>query len=225
MIGAAALAIWLDVEPAAEADFNDWYARQHMPERLSVPGFLRGRRYAATGDSLPYFTLYEVENAAVLSSAPYLERLNTPTDWTRRVLPRWPRMIRNAYGCVAASTEDRVEGHLLTVQIKPHSGRGPAIRSWLESEGPVTLGQLPGARGGALYVSDTGSTGAVTEERRLVKADVQPATPFLALCEIAEPAQEAPLREFWATWARKLAADVTVDLYRFLYGLGWIRGA
>jgi hypothetical protein len=225
MIGGAALAIWLAVEPAAEADFNEWYARQHMPERLSVPGFLRGRRYAASGGSLPYFTLYEVDGAAVLSSAPYLERLNTPTEWTRRVLPRWPRMIRNAYGRVAATGDDLVANHLLTVQIKPHSGRGPAIRSWMESDGTATLGQLPGARDGGLYVSDTGGTTIMTEERRLVRADVLPATPFLALCEIVDPAQETALREFWAAWARKLAADVTVDLYRFLYGLGWINPA
>jgi hypothetical protein len=201
MIGEAALAIWLE------------------------PGFLRGRRYAATGDSLPYFTLYEVENAAVLSSPPYLQRLNDPTDWTRRVLPRWPRMIRNAYGRIAASGDDRVEAYLLTVQIKPHSGRGPAVRSWLEAEGSAALGRLPGARGGALYVSDTGGTGVVTEERRLLQADVLPATPFLALCEIADPAQETAVRDVWAAWARKLAADVTVDLHRFLYGLGWIGGA
>ena len=88
MIGDAALGIWMDVDPAGLDDFNAWYRRQHLPERLSVPGFLRGRRYQTTGEGPVYFTLYETADAAVLSSAAYLERLNNPTDWTRRALPR-----------------------------------------------------------------------------------------------------------------------------------------
>ena len=87
MIGDAALGIWMDVDPAGLDDFNAWYRRQHLPERLSVPGFLRGRRYQTTGEGPVYFTLYETADAAVLSSAAYLERLNNPTDWTRRALP------------------------------------------------------------------------------------------------------------------------------------------
>ena len=79
MIGTAALGIWIDVDAKALDDFNAWYREQHIPERLSVPGFLRGRRYEATGAGPAYFTLYETTDAAVLSSEPYLARLNSPT--------------------------------------------------------------------------------------------------------------------------------------------------
>ncbi len=44
MIGGAVLAIWFDVDPSGEHEVQTWYPRQHLPERLSVPGFLRGRR-------------------------------------------------------------------------------------------------------------------------------------------------------------------------------------
>jgi hypothetical protein len=42
--GQAAVAIWCDVAPEARAQFDDWHAHEHMPERLSIPGFLRGSR-------------------------------------------------------------------------------------------------------------------------------------------------------------------------------------
>ena len=51
MIGTAALAIWFDVDATGQDDVETWYEHQHLPERLSVPGFLRGRRYAVV-DSL-----------------------------------------------------------------------------------------------------------------------------------------------------------------------------
>ena len=134
MIGNSALAIWLTLDPAGEEDFNNWYPRQHLPERLSVAGFLRGRRYRAAGGAPPYFTLYELADARVLSSPAYLERLNHPTDWTRRVLPVIHGAIRNGCARLAASEPDTVEQHLLTVRIAPASGRGPAVRAWLAGE-------------------------------------------------------------------------------------------
>src|SRR5439155_26673945 len=46
-LGSAILAFWADVEPAGEADFNDWHTREHMPERVGVPGLPRGRPHLA----------------------------------------------------------------------------------------------------------------------------------------------------------------------------------
>lgn len=34
-----------DVEPADEADFNRWYDKEHVEERVRIPGFLSGGRY------------------------------------------------------------------------------------------------------------------------------------------------------------------------------------
>ncbi len=222
MIGGAALGIWMTIDPAREADFNAWYPRQHLPERLSVPGFLRGRRYAAVDAGPPYFTLYEVADVGVLTSAPYLERLNAPTDWTRRVLPAITVFIRNGYRRLAASPTDVAAAHLLTVRIKPESGRGPSVREWLEREAVTTADGLPGVAGVAVYLSESGGTSVVTEEKRLVGGEALAAPPMLTLCEVSDPAAAPALREFWETWGRKIAADVTVDFYALMYGLGWL---
>jgi hypothetical protein len=222
MRGNAALAIWFRVDPADVPELDAWYPRQHLPERLSVPGFLRGRRYMAATGSLPYFTLYETEDAAVLSSASYLERLNHPTDWTRKVLPTFRVMVRNAYRRLGGAGDAGVERHLLTAQIKPDSGRGPYVREWLEREAAGALGALPGVGGVAVYLADAGATSVVTEERKIVGGGVVAAEPFLALVEVTDPGAERALRSFWDGWARKMAAEVTADLYRLMYGLAWL---
>jgi hypothetical protein len=222
MIGDAALAIWFEVAAPDLEDLDAWYPRQHLPERLSVPGFLRGRRYAATGGGLPFFTLYETRDVAVLSSAAYLERLNNPTDWTRRVLPTFRHMLRNAYRLAARSPRDLVRPDLATVRIKPDSGRGPHVRQWLERDGVAAVSGVAGVAAVGLYASDTSGTSVATEERRIVGGQVEPATPFLAVCELDGPGAAEALGDFWRGWGRKLAAEVTVDTYRLMYGLGWL---
>ena len=214
MIGESALAIWMELDPAGEQDFNAWYPRQHLPERLAVPGFLRGRRYEAVGAAPPYFTLYELADPGVLTSAAYLARLNDPTDWTRRVLPVIRRAVRNGTRRVAASPVDRAERHLLT---------GPAVRAWLAGDAVSTLTGLPGVTSCALLEQETGGTSVVTEERRLFGGEVLGGTPFVALCELADAGAEAGLREFWRAWGAGIAAEATVDLYRLMYGLAWLR--
>ena len=220
MIGDATLGIWMDVDAGGLDDFNAWYRRQHLPERLSVPGFLRGRRYEGKGAGLRYFTLYETVDAGVLSSEPYLERLNAPTDWTRRALPLVRRMVRNAYRRVAAMGPDAKVAGLITVRIQPHSGRGPYVRASLLHDALGALSTL-GCVATAVYESETAASSVVTEERKIVGGDVSAAPPFLALCELADRAKPDAIAAHWHTWATRLAADVTVDTYRLLYGLGW----
>jgi hypothetical protein len=86
LIGSGVLAIWNGIAPQAEDDFVAWHVREHIPERVGLPGFLRGRRYVAVDGHPKYFNFYETETAADLSSPVYQARLNAPTDWTRRVV-------------------------------------------------------------------------------------------------------------------------------------------
>jgi hypothetical protein len=221
VIGDAALGIWMDVEAAGLDDFNAWYRRQHLPERLSVPGFLRGRRYESAGSGPRYFTLYETADAGVLSSAAYLERLDAPTDWTRRALPLVRRMVRSAYRRVAADALDARAAELVTVRVQPHSGRGPYVRASLIGDTLPSLLPL-GVAAAAVYESETVGTAVLTEERKLVGGEVVAAPPFLVLCELVPDGAPGPLTTHWRTWSTRVAADVTVDVYRLMYGLTWL---
>ncbi|MGB9042672.1 MAG: hypothetical protein WCC81_09385 [Pseudolabrys sp.] len=80
------LAIWNDCRAGREAEFDAWFQGEHLRERLSVPGFLFGRRHQAISGSAGYFNFYLVESPDVLTSRPYLERLDNPTPMTRKIM-------------------------------------------------------------------------------------------------------------------------------------------
>jgi hypothetical protein len=80
------LAIFNDCRAGREAEFEAWFQGEHLLERLAVPGFLFGRRHSAISGSSGYFNFYVVESPAILTSKPYLERLDNPTPMTRKVM-------------------------------------------------------------------------------------------------------------------------------------------
>jgi hypothetical protein len=80
------LAIFNDCRPGREAEFEAWFQGEHLLERLAVPGFLFGRRHQAISGSCGYFNFYLVDSPAVLTSTPYLERLDNPTPMTKKVM-------------------------------------------------------------------------------------------------------------------------------------------
>lgn len=93
--GMGVVAIWHDLLPEAKADFYEWHNREHMPERVDIPGFRVGRRYIALRGAPEYFNLYEADNPELLSGPDYLQRLNAPTPWTRRVVASFRGVARS----------------------------------------------------------------------------------------------------------------------------------
>ncbi|MEM6661910.1 MAG: hypothetical protein AAF666_07010 [Pseudomonadota bacterium] len=81
--GTGRLALWNDCAPGHLAAYDTWYLDEHLPERLSIPGFLRARRFVSTGEGPAFFTYYQTREPAVLTSEAYLERLNNPTPRTK----------------------------------------------------------------------------------------------------------------------------------------------
>ena len=84
LLGDALVAIWHEVPRQARADYFEWHNREHMAERVAIPGFLRGRRYCAIVGAPEFCTLYETQSLDVLTGPDYTARLNDPTLWTRR---------------------------------------------------------------------------------------------------------------------------------------------
>jgi hypothetical protein len=84
---AGILAVFNDCAPEGFEHFERWYIREHLQERVGVPGFRFGRRYElVSGGDRRFFAFYEVETPAVLASPAYLERLNAPTPWTKETM-------------------------------------------------------------------------------------------------------------------------------------------
>jgi hypothetical protein len=80
------LAIFNDCRAGREDEFNAWFQGEHLEERLAVPGFLFGRRHEAISGGAGLFVFYLVESPDVLTSKPYLERLDNPTPMTKRIM-------------------------------------------------------------------------------------------------------------------------------------------
>ncbi|HEY7231273.1 MAG TPA: hypothetical protein VH558_12950 [Pseudolabrys sp.] len=80
------LAIFNDCRTGREAEFDAWFQGEHLQERLAVPGFLFGRRHQAISGNAGYFNFYVVESPDVLTSKPYLDRLDNPTPMTKRIM-------------------------------------------------------------------------------------------------------------------------------------------
>jgi len=95
MLGKAAVAMWWDIAPEVRAEWENWHTREHMPERLGIPGFLRGTRWIAESGQPSYFVLYEAERLETLTAGKYLERLNNPTPWSLKMMPHHRNMVRS----------------------------------------------------------------------------------------------------------------------------------
>jgi hypothetical protein len=143
MLGRAAVAMWWDVAPEARAEWEDWHSHEHMPERLGIPGFLRGSRWVAESGEPSYFVFYEVTNLRIITSGPYLERLNNPTPWSRKMMPLHRNMVRSLCR-VRASFGGGLAGVMATIRFSPSRGM-PALPERKGLTGACLLESLPAA--------------------------------------------------------------------------------
>ena len=120
MLGRAAVAMWWDVAPEVRAEWEHWHSTEHMPERLAIPGFRRGTRWVARSGEPSYFVLYEVADLSTITTGAYLERLNNPTPWSRRMMPHHGNMVRSLCA-VRESWGGGVPQVLATIRLAPTS--------------------------------------------------------------------------------------------------------
>jgi hypothetical protein len=93
--GDGLLALWNGVEAARRREYEAWHAREHVPERLSVPGMIGARRYARIdGPLADHLTLYSMHDLKVLASPPYRRLLENPTQWSRSMRPSFRGFMR-----------------------------------------------------------------------------------------------------------------------------------
>jgi hypothetical protein len=130
MLGDAAVAMWWDMDRARREEFEDWHTHEHFPERLAIPGFLRGSRWASADGGDGFFVMYELDRYETLTSAAYLERLNRPTPWSTQLMPHHRNMVRSQ--CRVLETAGiGLARHALTLRLSPAAGRADELRGFL----------------------------------------------------------------------------------------------
>ncbi len=171
----------MDIDPSDEADFNRWYDREHLEERVAIEGFLEARRYVADLTSvevrgtrfsangaiedrsfaprapLPkYLCLYSTETIDVFNSAAYKSRLAHPTEWSTKTMAKFKNMIRG----VARITISRGNGRgaaLGIIRLRPEAANAEVLRNLLR--GAVDSRKLDGVISMHLIENDPALSG------------------------------------------------------------------
>lgn len=164
LLGEAAVAIWQDPPPETRAEYFEWHNREHMPERVGIPGFLRGRRYRALAGGPEFFTLYEARSLEVLTGPEYTGRLDNPTPWTRRVAPQLRNNVRSLCN-VALSLGSGVGGLAATWRYDVAPGREALQRSLVEAR-LRALAARQGVVGAHLCLGDLAASSLQTAEKK-----------------------------------------------------------
>jgi hypothetical protein len=138
-----AMLLLFDIADDAVDEHDDWHTHEHMPERLAIPGFLRGTRWTRESSGPRYCVLYEVEDLAVLDGPAYRARLDHPTPWTAKMMTRYIGMRRTLCE-VTAGDGGGIGAACLVVTFEPAAGRSEELRRRLAAE--VVPG-LSGRRG------------------------------------------------------------------------------
>ena len=161
--------MWWDVSAHERPEFEHWHAHEHFPERLGIPGFRRASRWSAAGGGEGIFVMYELEDHAVLASAPYAARLNAPSPWSVRMMPAHRRMVRSQ--CRVLQTHGAVTArHALTIRLSPGEGRAAALQHAL-GELAASAVQRPGLVGLHVLRHETPALAATTEQKIRGNAD------------------------------------------------------
>ena len=213
-LGSGVLAIWNGIESEFEAEFLRWHVGEHIPERLSIPGFLRARRYVVLEGQPAYFNFYEVAKPEVLSSEPYLARLNDPSQWSRRVVPHFTDTSRSLCR-VVESRGDGVAGAVFAIRVEAPA---QALLPLLDP-----LADSPDTSGVHLLERFEAPTSATAESAMRSRPDEASQTILLV---------EGPSPALLAAALGELAADVTFEracgttpAHRGLYQLDFLMDA
>jgi hypothetical protein len=133
----------MDIDASDDAEFNRWYDREHLEERVGIEGFLEARRYIADQGSPKYLCLYSTSTIDVLDSPAYRTRLANPTEWSKKTMARFKNMIR-----AVAGEEDKLRAALREA-LDPLGLDGVISMHLIESDrglsGPTT--EIPSAAG------------------------------------------------------------------------------
>lgn len=166
LAGSGAVAIWHDIVPEGRADFYAWHGEEHMPERVAIPGFRRGRRYVATRPGVEFFNLYEAASEDDVRGPHYRQRLENPTPWTRRAVTHF-RNVSRSICAVAATFGHGCGGLVATWRYDVADIDADRHRQAMAGHVLPALARCPGVAGAHLLVADVGASAEKTEEQRV----------------------------------------------------------
>jgi hypothetical protein len=200
LLGQGAVIIWNDVAPDGRDQFYAWHDKEHIPERLSLPGFRRGRRFIRRGHSPEWLTMYEADDLSVVSSPEYLARLNSPTPATVSSL-KYFRNTSRAVCTLVYSAGSSSGGHVLALRVSVPREQEAAMCAYLETRAFPGALATTGVVACHLFAADGAASFADTAESSTRQFDVPSwvvlaeATTELAAANARSAIETADLRQ------------------------------
>lgn len=77
-----------DIDPNDEDDFNAWYDREHVEERVRMDGVLSAARYISVENGPKYLSLYWADSLSTFASKAYTYAFQNQTPWSTSVLKK-----------------------------------------------------------------------------------------------------------------------------------------
>ena len=179
LMGQGAVLIWNDVADEGRDKFYEWHDKEHVPERLAIRGFRRGRRYIKALHSPEWFTMYEADDLSVVTSTSYLARLNAPTPATQRTLPYF-RNTSRAVCRLVHSIGTSSGGHVLAMRLNVPGKQGGALCDHVAREAFPRAISFTGVIACHLFVADEDASYVPTAESSTRSFDVPS---WVVLCQ------------------------------------------
>lgn len=105
----------LNLPPEYEEEFNDWYDLEHIPQRLTLPGWRTARR-GERASAPRYIALYDLDTLDVLAHRLYkLSSGEHRTPWTARMMRKSRTFTRQLYAQLVPGREAVRADHPYTV--------------------------------------------------------------------------------------------------------------
>lgn len=124
------LAIFTDFPLDEDDCLNEWYTREHLISRVTIEGFLWGKRYEAIEGSPKYLAVYGTKAPSVLGSEEYLAVGSNPDRVELSYVPKFYNTRRTI--CTITAQEGTGEGGVTGVlALSPTSGAQEDLRSWI----------------------------------------------------------------------------------------------
>jgi len=149
------LAVWTDIAPEAEAEFNQWYNTEHIPQLLGVPGFLTGRRYQAVEGKPQYLALYQLTDVSVLKTDAFRHVREMPTEWTTKMRPLFRNTTVAAYQQIFTHGTEPAQPaeFVLSVRLNTPVEQEKEFNDWYNIDHVPALVGVPGVYCARRYLS------------------------------------------------------------------------
>jgi hypothetical protein len=194
-------------DASGEDDFNRWYDREHVEERVRIPGFLSGARYSSLEGGRKYLGLYRTESLAVFGSPGYRAAFEKQTPWSIANLDRMRQPIRRV--CAVRAVTGFGSGSHAVVLPLPAAADAQALVPYAQRVGKQ-LAEQAGFVQSYLLVPDTALSTPLPRE----STEGRVLEPML----VVEASSAAAARTARATAAAAFDADPATG---WLLALGW----